>query len=306
MPMLRCIGLARATRSWPSSSIAPLVGYSKPAIIISVVVLPEPLGPRKVTNSPRSMSMRDVVDGVALAVVGFVDVAQRRDSPRLILSSACGRRSGHRPRRSRWPSGSALIGLRSTSCEQVAVVPGEIRQRIEAGGEALHVGRRAGRAPSRAAPRRASRRSSLRRRLRAAAACAAQSRASPRSRCRPCRTRSSGRNPDRARCRRTPRRRRARTPAPGTRSRAAADRAGRAARSNCAKARGELVVGLCRPTATRPSSVLCGMSSDTTLSTTGKPSSRAAACASASVATRTLARDRHAIGTRAAAWRRIR
>ena len=34
---------------WPSS------GETKPAIIMSVVVLPEPLGPRKLTNSPASI-----------------------------------------------------------------------------------------------------------------------------------------------------------------------------------------------------------------------------------------------------------
>jgi hypothetical protein len=36
--------------------MAPLVGSSKPAIIISVVVLPEPLGPSSVRNSPFAMS----------------------------------------------------------------------------------------------------------------------------------------------------------------------------------------------------------------------------------------------------------
>jgi hypothetical protein len=46
-----------STRSRPSSRIAPAVGNSNPAIINSVVVLPEPLGPRKVTNSPRAMSI---------------------------------------------------------------------------------------------------------------------------------------------------------------------------------------------------------------------------------------------------------
>jgi hypothetical protein len=36
--------------------MTPLVGSSKPAIIISVVVFPEPLGPRSVMNSPFAMS----------------------------------------------------------------------------------------------------------------------------------------------------------------------------------------------------------------------------------------------------------
>ena len=38
--------------SSPSKKICPLVGVSKPAIILKVVVLPQPEGPSKVTNSP--------------------------------------------------------------------------------------------------------------------------------------------------------------------------------------------------------------------------------------------------------------
>src|SRR6476659_6535898 len=40
----------------PSSRISPSVGVSKPASIISVVVLPDPDGPSSVRNSPRWMS----------------------------------------------------------------------------------------------------------------------------------------------------------------------------------------------------------------------------------------------------------
>ena len=40
--------------SVPSRTIVPAVGGSKPAIIRSVVVLPQPDGPRNETNSPRS------------------------------------------------------------------------------------------------------------------------------------------------------------------------------------------------------------------------------------------------------------
>src|SRR5438093_8209299 len=54
--MLRSYGLRRV-RSSPSSSMAPALGSSKPAIIMRVVVLPEPLGPRKVRNSPLAMSI---------------------------------------------------------------------------------------------------------------------------------------------------------------------------------------------------------------------------------------------------------
>ena len=42
--------------SSPASSTVPLVGSSKPAIIRSVVVLPEPEGPSIVKNSPRPIS----------------------------------------------------------------------------------------------------------------------------------------------------------------------------------------------------------------------------------------------------------
>ena len=37
-------------------AMSPAVGVSKPAIIIRVVVLPEPLGPSRVRNSPERMS----------------------------------------------------------------------------------------------------------------------------------------------------------------------------------------------------------------------------------------------------------
>ena len=38
--------------SFPFNNIFPLVGVSNPAIILKVVVLPQPEGPKKVTNSP--------------------------------------------------------------------------------------------------------------------------------------------------------------------------------------------------------------------------------------------------------------
>ena len=55
MPMLRWFGL-RLTTSRPSMRMTPLVGVSKPATIRSVVVLPQPEGPRKETNSPSPTS----------------------------------------------------------------------------------------------------------------------------------------------------------------------------------------------------------------------------------------------------------
>ena len=55
MPKLRLCGGVRVI-GLPSSRISPAVGDSKPASIISVVVLPEPEGPSSVRNSPRRMS----------------------------------------------------------------------------------------------------------------------------------------------------------------------------------------------------------------------------------------------------------
>src|SRR5438067_7258740 len=55
MPKLRLCGGVRVI-GVPARLISPDVGDSKPASIISVVVLPEPEGPSSVRNSPRSMS----------------------------------------------------------------------------------------------------------------------------------------------------------------------------------------------------------------------------------------------------------
>ncbi len=43
--------------SFPSIQTSPESGCTKPAIIISIVVLPEPDGPRSVRNSPSGISM---------------------------------------------------------------------------------------------------------------------------------------------------------------------------------------------------------------------------------------------------------
>jgi hypothetical protein len=51
MPALRFHG-GRAVTSWPSRHTRPAVGAMKPAIMRSVVVLPQPLGPSSTTNSP--------------------------------------------------------------------------------------------------------------------------------------------------------------------------------------------------------------------------------------------------------------
>ncbi len=55
IPTLRWFG-ALLVMSLPSTVIVPDVGFSNPAIIRSVVVLPQPDGPRNDTNSPRATS----------------------------------------------------------------------------------------------------------------------------------------------------------------------------------------------------------------------------------------------------------
>ena len=53
--------------SSPSSRICPEVGSSSPAIIRSVVVLPQPDGPSSMKNSPSSMVKRRVLHGDEVA-----------------------------------------------------------------------------------------------------------------------------------------------------------------------------------------------------------------------------------------------
>ena len=78
MPMLRlCGGSASSER--PSSKISPLVGASKPASIISVVVLPEPDGPEQRQElAPRDVEVEVAHDEVD-AVVALLDVAEADD-----------------------------------------------------------------------------------------------------------------------------------------------------------------------------------------------------------------------------------
>src|SRR5438105_985761 len=66
MPMLRWFGFSRVT-SLPPIRICPEVGSSKPAIMRSTVVLPQPDGPRKDTNSPAPTSRLKSCTTVALA-----------------------------------------------------------------------------------------------------------------------------------------------------------------------------------------------------------------------------------------------
>src|SRR6202035_4767228 len=51
MPILRSAALAAVT-SRPANSTEPEVGFIRPAMMRKVVLFPQPLGPRSVTNSP--------------------------------------------------------------------------------------------------------------------------------------------------------------------------------------------------------------------------------------------------------------
>src|SRR5262245_60368828 len=53
--MLRLCG-GRPSTLLPSTRMVPLVGFSNPASIIRIVVLPEPDGPKRLTNSPLAMA----------------------------------------------------------------------------------------------------------------------------------------------------------------------------------------------------------------------------------------------------------
>ena len=76
MPMLRRCG-GMATTDVPSIAMSPAVGVSKPAIIISVVVLPEPLGPEQRQELARADVERDAVHR-ADAVVALLQAGERR------------------------------------------------------------------------------------------------------------------------------------------------------------------------------------------------------------------------------------
>ena len=59
--------------------IEPVVGVSNPAIMRSVVVLPQPLGPRNETNSPRVTSrLKSTTAAVSLKVLEM-SVSVRND-----------------------------------------------------------------------------------------------------------------------------------------------------------------------------------------------------------------------------------
>ena len=71
--------------SSPSIRIAPAVGISKPAIIRSVVVLPQPLGPRNETNSPCSTARSKSSTATVLAE-RFLTPRRSRGTPSSLSS----------------------------------------------------------------------------------------------------------------------------------------------------------------------------------------------------------------------------
>ena len=120
------LAAAPAARSVPSSRISPAVGRSKPAIIRSVVVLPQPDGPSSEKNSPAAIVEVDPVDRdvtsskrlvrpqrartvapwrhatARLRIASSVSTAVRSASPRRASRTRCGgRTSAERGRRRR-------------------------------------------------------------------------------------------------------------------------------------------------------------------------------------------------------------
>ena len=61
MPILRWLGFS-LVMSLPPTTMLPAVGSSKPATMRSTVVLPQPDGPRKETNSPAPDIEVEVLD----------------------------------------------------------------------------------------------------------------------------------------------------------------------------------------------------------------------------------------------------
>ena len=78
MPILRWLG-GMAVMSLPSTRMRPDVGVSKPAIILRIVVLPQPEGPSRETNSPFSKPRLTLLTTV-IAPKAFTRLSMRRNS----------------------------------------------------------------------------------------------------------------------------------------------------------------------------------------------------------------------------------
>ena len=92
MAILRSRG-GRSLASSPSSSTAPVVGSSSPAIIRSTVDLPQPDGPSSTMNSPSFDVEIDVVDGDCAVLENLGDILER-DGGHRHLPQVVGRTPG--------------------------------------------------------------------------------------------------------------------------------------------------------------------------------------------------------------------
>ena len=117
------------------------------------MVLPDPLGPRKVTNSPRTTSIDTSSTALDLAVVRFHDVAQAQIAAHvpafdLVDDERVDDDAAALP-------GKHLDRVEVDLGNAVGMIAGKVGERVEAGGEAFDVG---GLAPAdRAEQRRAAR-----------------------------------------------------------------------------------------------------------------------------------------------------
>src|SRR3989454_5271935 len=122
--------------------MTPLVGSSKPAIIMSVVVLPEPLGPRTVTISPRAMSTLMSSTALTRPSYDFTSRCSRRYDTGATRSPLRARHDegvhDHATRASR----SHHDGMDVELVEAVALGPGEVGEGFEAARERGDVARR--------------------------------------------------------------------------------------------------------------------------------------------------------------------
>gem|GEM_PF-4873064 len=85
MPRPRWFGFI-SVMSRPSSTMRPLVVCTKPAIICSVVVLPQPEGPSKETNSPFSTDRFRSVTACMVPNDFETSASVRNDMVRLLRS----------------------------------------------------------------------------------------------------------------------------------------------------------------------------------------------------------------------------
>src|SRR6476659_1804316 len=118
--------------SSPASSIVPLVGSSKPAIIRSVVVLPDPEGPSIVKNSPGAIS-RSIPPTATTSPYFLVRPANRMSG----FASMPVKLSGKaRIARTKWTARISRAGVRSETAHgahnRVVPLSGQGRQRNHA------------------------------------------------------------------------------------------------------------------------------------------------------------------------------